>query len=170
MFYTSPDKNQNSKEEEELCTKGDKPSGILPPTNDNTPTETNGNISLVRINMSLFHTPQLHLLLLIYFILVYIQCNMAVNFKRKIYMIQIILYLFKQFWSFIYIVQRLYIIKQILASHENFLLCINNYHLVCCFCNRRRKNQMKTYNCCWRCFLMPAHLRSPIVWVWLRVI
>lgn len=39
------DKNQNSKEEEELCTKGDKPSGILPPTNDNTPTETNGNIS-----------------------------------------------------------------------------------------------------------------------------
>lgn len=97
FFYTSPDKNQNSKEEEELCTKGDKPSGILPPTNDNTPTETNGNISLVRINMSLFHTPQLHLLLLIYFILVYnIQCNMAVNFKRKIYMIQIIHY-FKQF-------------------------------------------------------------------------
>lgn len=93
---------------------------------------------------------------------IYIQCNMTVNFKRKIYMIQIIHYLFKQFWSFIYIVQRLYIIKQILASHENCLLCINNY-LVCCLCNRRRKNQMKTYNCCWRCFLMPAHLRSPIV-------
>lgn len=61
FFYTFPDKNQNSKEEdkiEELCTKGDKPSGILPPTNDNTPTETNGNISPVRINVSLFHTPQ----------------------------------------------------------------------------------------------------------------
>lgn len=68
FFYTFPDKNQNSKEEEELCTKGDKPNGILPPTNENTPTETNGNISLVRINVSLFHTPLQHLYLLIYFI------------------------------------------------------------------------------------------------------
>lgn len=42
------DKNQNSKNEEELCYKGDKPNCILPLTctNDNAPTECNGNISL----------------------------------------------------------------------------------------------------------------------------
>lgn len=58
---TFADKNQNSKNEEELCYKGDKPNCILPLTctNDiNAPTECNGNISLVSINVSLCHTPQ----------------------------------------------------------------------------------------------------------------